>query len=186
MIDPIDDIVTVWDTETTGLLKPEGNDEAIQPHIIEIYAIQVDGNGKILLELNTLIKPPIPIPEFITKINGISNNDVKDSPTFVEVYREVADVFFGSHSSVAHNETFDRGMLINELKRIGKEFHFPYPPISFCTVEQSMHLKGYRLKNSELYKLATGKEIINAHQAKADVLATWESYKWLKSQRRNK
>ena len=61
---------------------------------------------------------------------------------------------------------------------------FPYAPIQFCTLEQSMHIKGHRLKNSELYTIATGKEIENAHQAKADVLATYESYKWLNDQAR--
>jgi DNA polymerase III epsilon subunit-like protein len=177
-------MITIWDTETTGLILPKGNDLSVQPHIIEIYAIQVDDEGKIAKELHTLIKPPISIPGFITKINTISDYDVRDAPVFSEVYKKICEVFFESHTSVAHNESYDRGMLINELKRIGKEFNFPYPPISFCTVEQSMWVKGFRLKNGELYKIATGKEIIDAHQAKNDVLATYESYKWLINKRR--
>ena len=44
-----------------------------------------------------------------------------------------------------------------------------------------MHIRGHRLKNGELYKIATGKELIGAHKAKNDVLATYESYLWLKS-----
>lgn len=174
-------MLVVWDTETTGLLLPKGNDIAVQPHIVEIYALQIKDNGDINNELHLLIKPPIPIPYVTTKIHGISDEDVKDSPTFAEAYQDICGVFFESHTSVAHNESFDRGMLINELTRIGKEFHFPYPPISFCTVEQSMHLRGYRLKNDELYFIATGKHIVDAHQAKNDVLATFESYKWLKN-----
>jgi hypothetical protein len=71
-------------------------------------------------------------------------------------------------------------MLITELQRLGKEYHFPYPPSKFCVIEQSMHLKGYRLKNSELYKLATGKTIEDIHRARADLMATYEIYKWLK------
>ena len=119
-------------------------------------------------------------PGFLEKQIGITNQMVVKAPTFIEIYKKITEVFFRSHTVVAHNLTFDEQVLITELKRIGKEYHFPYPPIKFCTVEQSMHIRGYRLKNSELYKLTTGKEIIGAHRAKNDVLATFESYKWLR------
>lgn len=170
---------TIIDTETTGLLEAEGTDLALQPHLTEIYAMQVDHEGKLIKELETLIKPPIPLPAIITKITGLTDYDLKDAPAFVEVYKDIVEVFFCSHTIVAHNLPFDEGMLINEFKRIGKEYHFPYPPIKFCTVEQSMHVKGHRLKNSELYEIATGKQIVGAHRAKIDVQATYESYKWL-------
>ena len=175
----------ILDTETTGLNKPEGNDLSVQPHMIEIYAMQVKDDGTLVRELDTLIKPPIPIPLELTKhVHGISDFDVKDAPAFVDIYKQLINVFFGSHTAVAHNLSFDLKIIINELKRIGKEYAFPYPPINFCTVEQSMHLKGYRLKNSELYMLATGKEMENAHRAKPDVLALYESYKFLTPKRR--
>jgi len=172
---------TTIDTETTGLIEAEGTDLSLQPFLTEIYAMQTDAEGNIIKEVETLIKPPIPVPAIITKITGITDFDLKDAPTFIEVYKDLVEVFFCSHTMVAHNLSFDEGMLILELQRIGKEHHFPYCPIKYCTVEQSMHLKGHRLKNSELYQIATGKEIVGAHRAKADVLATYESYKWLLS-----
>lgn len=177
-------MITIFDLETTGLRLAEGNDLSVQPYMVEIYAIQVDDNDNIIKEMHQLIKPPIPIPYVTTKIHGISDYDVRNSPTFVEIYKDLCEVFFESHTMVAHNLSYDKGVTIDELKRIGKEYSFPYPPINFCTVEQSMHIRGYRLKNGELYKIATGLEIIDAHQAKNDVLATFESYKWLKSQRK--
>lgn len=170
---------TIFDTETTGLLQAEGTPLSLQPHITEIYALQVDDNGNKFTELSTFVKPPIPIPEFITKITGITDADVADAPTFPQIFRRIVEVFFNSHTIVAHNLSFDEGVLIAEFQRIGKEYHFPYPPIKFCTVEQSMWVKGHRLKNSELYHIATGKEIHCAHRAKNDVLATYDSYKWL-------
>lgn len=175
--------ITVFDQETTGLIKPKGSDLLHQPYLTEIYAMQVDNKGNLIRDFGTLIKPPLPIPSFLEKQIGITNEMVINAPTFLQVYKNIIEVFFCSHTIVAHNLTFDEGVLINELKRIGKEHHFPYPPIKFCTVEQSMHIKGHRLKNSELYTLATGKEIIGAHRAKVDTLATYESYKWLKSQK---
>lgn len=177
-------MITTFDTETTGLTKAAGNDLFAQPHLVEIYAMQTDGAGNLVAEYETLIKPPIPIPKATTKIHGITDYDVRDSPTFAEVYRDIVTVFFGSHTVVAHNLSFDEWMIIYELRRIGKEHHFPYPPIKFCTVEQSLHLKGHRLKNNELYEIATGKELVDAHQAKNDVMATFESYMWLKNQAR--
>ena len=171
-------MITILDFETTGLLKAEGNPLHLQPHIIEVYACQVD-DGKIIKEVETFVKPPMPIPPIITKITGITDFDVKDAPVFSEIYRDLVDVFFGSHTTVSHNVSFDEGVLINELRRMGKQYSFPYSPIKFCTVEQSMHLRGHRLKNGELYKIATGKEIEGSHRAKNDVMATWESYKFL-------
>lgn len=174
------ELATIWDTETTGLLNAIGTDEIIQPFITEIYAMQVDKEGTIIKEIDTLVKPLMPIPKHITKITGIDDYAVKDAPSFFEIYKQLANVFLGSKISVAHNLTFDEGIVINELKRIGKEYHFPYPPIKFCTVERSMHLKGHRLKNGELYELATGMELAGAHRAKADVQATYQSYLWLR------
>jgi len=172
-------MITIFDTETTGLLEAEGNKLSNQPRMIEIYAMQVDRNGKVVREFESYVNPECPIPKHIYKITGITDNDVSNAPIFSEIYRDLINVFFKSHTVVAHNLSFDENILINELKRIEKEFCFPYPPIKFCTVEESLHLKGYRLKNSELYKIATGKELIDAHRAKNDVLATYESYKFL-------
>ncbi len=171
---------TIFDLETTGLREAKGSDQLHQPHIIEIYAMQVDGKGKLIREIDTLIRPPKPVQPHITKITGIDDDMLVNKPSFLQVYKQIMQVFFMSHTIVAHNLSFDEGVLIEELRRIGKEHHFPYPPIKFCTVEQSMHLKGHRLKNSELYEMATGKTLEGAHRAKADVLATYESYKFLK------
>ncbi len=175
---------TIFDFETTGLLKAVGTDIMHQPYITEVYCLQVNEDYEQVKEFHTLVKPPIPIPSFLEKQIGITNEMVSNAPTFLGIYKKIINTFLGSHTAIAHNLTFDEGVLIYELRRIGKEHHFPYPPIKFCTVEQSMWVKGHRLKNNELYKIATGKELEGAHQAKNDVLATFESFKWLKEQNR--
>lgn len=172
--------LVVYDTETTGLLRPEGTPLGLQPFITEFYGAKIDiDTGTILNEIETFVKPPRPIPMLITKLTGISNAMVVDAPTFPQIYRKLCGVFLGAHTQVAHNLGFDFGVLLCELKRMGKQYSFPFPPIQFCTIEQSMHLKGHRMKNGELYEMATGKKIVGAHRAKVDVLATFESYKWL-------
>ena len=170
------------DTETTGLLQPLGTDTKYQPYIVEVCAIRTNDHFQITGEFISFIKPPIPIPEKLTKnVHKISDQMVKNSPIFFSIYRSLCEIFLGCHTFVAHNAPFDIGMLFFELSRIEKICQFPWPPINFCTTEQSLHLKGYRLSLKELYQIATGKEEIeNAHRAKNDVLALIECYKWLR------
>ena len=174
-------MLTIFDTETTGLIKPEGNSIEVQPHIIEIFAIQINEKYEIVNKYYSLIKPPIPIPVELTKhVHHIDDNNVRNAPKFVEIWKNIADVFFESHTVVGHNLKFDIQMLAIELMRIGKELNFPFPPIHFCTIEQSMHIKGHRLKLPELFRIATGKDMEGHHKASNDVMATLECFKHLK------
>ena len=168
------------DLETTGLLKPFSNDLQNQPEIIEICAIKMDSSFEEIDCLEDLLKPSIPITEIITKINGVSNEMVENKKTFPLMYDKLVDFFLGEEIVVAHNCSFDMGVLQCELTRIAKEFNFPWPPKRVCTVEKTFHIKNRRLKLQELYEMATGKsEIINAHRARSDVEALIECYKWL-------
>lgn len=176
---------TVFDLETTGLVQAKGSDIITQPYMTEFFAIKVNSKYEVIKEFETYIKPPIPIPRNIEKMIGITNEMVSNAPTFSDVYRDIVEIFFGSHTVVAHNLAFDEEVLKCELRRIGKEYHFPYPPIKFCTVEQSLNIKGHRLKNGELYRIATGEELIGAHKARNDVMATFESFKWLRRRDEN-
>jgi len=173
--------ITIFDLETTGLVKAKGSDQITQPYITEFFALKINTKDGSKQEFETYIKPPIPIPKFLEKQIGITNQMVANAPTFLDVYKMITKAFFCSHTMVAHNLPFDLEVLRLELARIKKEHQFPYPPIHFCTVEQSMHIKGHRLKNSELYEIATGKKLVDAHKARNDVMATYESYKWLKA-----
>jgi DNA polymerase-3 subunit alpha (Gram-positive type) len=139
-------MITIFDVETTGLVKAKGSDQITQPFITEFFALKVDEKSGKMKEFETYIKPPIPIPAHIEKLIGITNYMVKDSPSFLDVHKMITKAFFCSHTMVAHNLPFDLECLRLELERIGKEHQFPYPPIHFCTVEQSMHIKGHRLK----------------------------------------
>ena len=171
----------VIDTETTGLLQPLGTAIEYQPYIVEICAVRVNDNFQCTGELITLIKPPIPISKQVSKIHGITDAAVETALPFAKIYRPLVDLFLGCHTLVAHNAPFDVTMIDLELCRLDKQRQFPWPPIHFCTVEQSLHLKGHRLKLSELYELATGKsEIAGAHRAENDVAALTECYRWLR------
>ena len=169
------------DTETTGLLKPDAASLNLQPFITEIYAVKLTDNLGFIEDVNTLVKSPIPIPDEVIKISGITNEMVADAPKFIEVYNELVDLFIGERTTVGHNVSFDLGVLWAELARHRLEFHFPWSPIWMCTVEKSMSIKHKRLSLKDLYMLATGHAYEDAHRAKSDVLATIECYQWLET-----
>ncbi len=119
-----------WDTETTGLIKNPGLPLLRQPHIIEIGAVKETGE-----EFSQLINPGILIEPIITKVTGITNDDLKDCPRFSEVLPDFADFVLGTESWVAHNMSFDLGCLVFELRRLGKQDAFPFPPTQIDTIE---------------------------------------------------
>jgi len=165
----------VFDTETTGLLKPDVSDLSQQPSIIEFAVVEIDQSYNRLSEYTTLIHPGCDITPEITKITGITNDMLKGKPKFIDVLSEIAEVFFAKHRVMAHNLPFDWGMLTNELKRVGREFAFPYPPRQECTVQLAADLIfGRRAKMTELYQRVLGKPLAQTHRALDDVNALVE------------
>lgn len=173
-------MIIFTDTETTGLPLPLPAKLELQPHITEIYAALTDDNGNIVKEFETLVNPEVPIPDFITKITGIDNMTVINEPTFNDIHKKLTKFFRKADTLVAHNLSFDKGLFDFEYQRLGFE-KSPLPVNLFCTVEQSMHIKGFRLRLKELHEMVTGlPEIPGAHRAKNDVLAMIKCWKWLK------
>lgn len=173
------------DWETTGLIKPEEIDIKLQPYGIEFYGMRINKNWETVSDFETLLKPPVKIPEFIEKLTGIYNSSVEDAPTFIEVYPDLIELFHGAETLVAHNCSFDRDILKFELMRHDLQFKFPWPHKHVCTVEASFSIRNKRLTISKLHDITTGEPHdtdSNAHRAKDDVLALIECYKWLQDQ----
>lgn len=170
------------DTETTGLNRPEAANEKLQPFITEICAIKCKFDGgdfKIIDEFNSLVRPPIPLPPKITEITGITDEMLENEPTFIEIYKPLAKFFLGTQVIVAHNLAFDAKVIEQELARYDLVTHFPWPPTWHCTIELSMPINSKRMRLGDLYKMATGKKLENAHRARNDVVGMIECYKFL-------
>ena len=174
------DIVFI-DTETTGLVDSLGCELEHQPHMIEICIIKTDSKAKkIIGEFTTLIKPPVEIPYHVTaKVHGIDDYMVRNSPTFEKVFPKIKKIIKGAKTMVAQNLPFDKNMIEIEAERLSIKVKLP--PKLFCTIEQSMHFKGFRLSSAELYDSAKGKKIKGQHRARADVLAMIKYYRKIKS-----
>ncbi|MBD3361114.1 hypothetical protein GF366_04935 [Candidatus Peregrinibacteria bacterium] len=90
------------DLETTGT-------DPVKDKIIEFGAVKFDlkGNKEVL---QFLINPGITLPEIITHITRITNDDLKEKPNFNEKAPEIKE-FIGEHPIIGHNIQFDTGFL---------------------------------------------------------------------------
>jgi len=162
-------MIIIFDTETTGLLLPEGAPLENQPKIIEFAAIKIDEQCNEVDRIEMLINPIMPLPAIITKITGIKDEDLASKPTFDFYVGELIAFFTGVHTVIAHNVSFDMGMLINDLKRATALDQFPMPSRIICTVEATHHLFNKRLNLTKAYRHYTGKDPVEAHRAMQDV-----------------
>lgn len=173
--------IVFFDTETTGLLKSDASEVDEQPYVIEFYGIAYDEAFNKLCEFETFISAPIPLSKEITKITGISENDLAEAPSFISIFPRLCGLFLGSDTMVGHNLSFDTNMLGNELIRIDCLTKFPWPMNHVCTIEKSMSILGHRLSLSKLYALSTDGLAFDAHRARSDVEAMVVCYKWLQT-----
>lgn len=165
--------VVIFDTETTGLLKPSAMPLEKQPKIIELGIVVVE-DGKKTGEYNWLIDPEEQITAEITKITGIKNEDLIGKPKFREILSEIEEVFAGSNYGIAHNAPFDVGMLTNELLRCART-GFPWPEEVLCAVQEYRHeFGGKYCKLVALYEKKMGRPLAQTHRALDDALALYE------------
>ena len=79
-------------------------------------------NGKIIDEFHTLIKPPNNEYNWHTiQVHGINPSDTVNSPNFSGIYNEIKKRIAGK-TVVAHNESFDRNVLIKNMALYGLDY----------------------------------------------------------------
>ena len=150
------------DIETNGGSGDRGR-------ITEIALLRVE-EGEVVEAYQTLINPGSPIPYWITRLTGITNDDVADAPYFDEVAGEIYRILEGA-IFVAHNVRFDYSFVKRQLEALGYTFR----PKLFCTVRMSRALyvehKGHSLeKIIARHGIATDAR----HRAYADAKAIFD------------
>ena len=162
-------IVSIFDTETTGLLYTGLMQDDKQPEIIEFMAVKVDlETGEKIQEWDFLVKPQREIPEEVVRITSIDDSMVKDADPFAMHVVDVREALENSEAVIAHNLSFDKEMIDLEMARCGMKLKWPR---LICTVEQTMCLKGYRINLTDLHKELFNVPFQNAHRARSDVEA---------------
>ena len=159
----------LFDTETTGLIENHTLALDKQPSVIEFFGCLADlKTGKIISSVDTLIKPPKPVSGEVTKITGLTNDDLANAPTFLEVQDKIFPALEGAPIIIAHNLSFDKEMMELEAERLSRKIKWPR---LICTVEQTVALKGFRLSLSALHEHLFNETFTGAHRARVDVEA---------------
>ena len=124
-------------------------------------------NGKITDTLSFLIQPPIPNDWFHSgniKVHGIRPSDVDGAPTAQEAIRMML-AFIGVDTLIAHNASFDMGVLRSTAAHIGEPLPQLHYACSLAISRKTYNLESYRL-NAVAY--AVGHEEFDHHDALAD------------------
>ena len=152
-----------FDLETTGI-------NTVLDRIVEISMLKILPSGE--QDIKTLkINPTIPIPKEVTKIHGISDEDVKDAPTFKEVAKDVAKFMEGADLAGYNMLRFDVPMLVEEFLRV--DINFDVDNKKLIDAQRIFYLMEPRTLTAAL-KFYCNKELTDAHSAEADTIATFE------------
>lgn len=155
--------LAVIDLETTGT-------NVATDRIIEIAIIKVFPDRTIQSKVKR-VNPGMPIPAVSTAIHGITDDDVKDCPTFKQMANELRQFLDNCDMAGYNSNRFDIPLLVEEFLRI--ELDFDVADRRFVDVQKIFHLMEKRTLGAA-YKFYCDKQLDNAHSAEADAMATFE------------
>ena len=149
------------DLETTGI-------NLSSDRIIEIAIIKIlPDNSRVVKR--RLINPEMNIPESSTNIHGITNDMVKDAPTFRQVGNEIKQFLENCDLGGYNSNRFDIPLLMEEFLRADMEVDLSdRKMIDVQHIFYSMEPRTL----SAAFKFYCGQELVNAHSAEADISAT--------------
>lgn len=158
--------IVFFDLETTGV-------NVNSDRIVEICILKVSPDGT--EETKTwLVNPERAIPKETTEIHGISDDDVKDKPTFNEIAKTVATMVEGCDMAGFNSNRFDVPLLAEEFLRADVDIDMRKR--KFIDVQTIFHKNEPRTLVAA-YKFYCQEDLTNAHSAEADVKATYEVLK---------
>lgn len=155
----------VFDLETTGL--------GFKDKIVEIALIKIYPDGK-EETYTTRVNPGIPIPPEATSIHGITNDDVKDCPSFKEIAPKLFEIFRGCDLAGYNSNKFDLPMLDEEFASAG--INSGFSDVKHIDVQNIFHKMERRTLEAAM-EFYCNKKLDNAHSAFADTRATYEVLK---------
>lgn len=158
--------VVVLDLETTGM-------NVATDRIVEIALLKINidnSEEEKLLRIN----PEIPIPFEVTQIHGITDEDIKDKPTFKEVAKTLAKFIEGCDLCGFNSNRFDIPLLAEEFLRADVDIDLKKH--KFIDVQAIFH-KMEKRTLAAAYKFYCNKKLVDAHSAMADTKATYEVLK---------
>ena len=160
--------LVVFDLEATGL-------DLVNDRIIQISYVKVSPGDKEGEEerKSIFVTPGKPIPAFVQQLTGITDDMVKDAPTFKQLAKQLPDSFIGCDFAGFNSDRFDVPMLAEEFLRAGIDFDF-----SKCRLidAQNIFHKREPRNLAAAYRFYTGHKMeddFRAHRADQDAEATY-------------
>ncbi len=157
--------IVFFDLETTGI-NPSTD------RIVEISLLKVMPNGS-EIHKTYRINPEIPIPPKATEIHHISNEDVKNCPTFKMIAKELIEFIKDADLAGYNSNKFDVPLLSEEFLR--NDIDFDLKNRNFIDV-MNIFMKKEPRNLEAAYKFYCNKELIDAHSALSDTKATYEVF----------
>ena len=158
--------IVFFDLETTGV-------DTAKDRIVEISMVKVMPDGEEIIKTRR-INPQMHIPEDATAVHGITDEDVKDAPTFAQIAKSLSQFIEGCDFGGFNSNRFDLPMLVEEFLRAGVDVDFKKR--KFIDVQNIFHKMEQRTLVAA-YKFYCDKELDGAHSAEADTKATYEVLK---------
>lgn len=158
--------ICFFDLETTGT-------NISKDRIVEISIHKVFPNGE-EKTFTFKVNPTIPIPAETTAVHGITDEMVKDAPTFKELAHEVHNIIKDSDLAGFNSNRFDIPLLAEEMLRA--EVDFDMGNRNAIDVQNIFHKMEQRTLVAA-YKFYCDKDLTDAHSAEADTIATYEILK---------
>ncbi|MBP6436323.1 MAG: 3'-5' exonuclease [Paludibacteraceae bacterium] len=158
--------IVFFDLETTGT-------NIVSDRIVEIAYLKIYPNGNEESK-RYLVNPEMPIPQEVTAIHGISDEDVKNEPVFKELAKIIAKDIEGCDLAGYNSVRFDLPLLAEEFLRANVDIDLAKRKM--IDVQVIFHKMEQRTL-SAAYKFYCNSELTNAHTAEADTRATYEVLK---------
>ena len=155
-----------FDLETTGV-------DTSKDRIVEISMIKIMPDGEEITKTRRL-NPEMHIPEEATSVHGITDEDVKDCPTFRQVAKSLEQFITGCDFGGFNSNRFDLPLLVEEFMRAGLDVDLKRR--KFVDVQNIFHKKEQRTLVAA-YRFYCDKDLTDAHAAEADTRATYEVLK---------
>ncbi|MBR1994523.1 MAG: 3'-5' exonuclease [Alistipes sp.] len=158
--------IVFFDLETTGV-------DTAKDRIVEISMIKIMPDGEEIVKTRRL-NPEMPIPAEATAVHGITDEDVKDEPTFTQIAKSLAQFIQGCDFGGFNSNRFDLPVLVEEFLRAGVDVDLKRR--RFIDVQNIFHKMEQRTLVAA-YKFYCDKNLEDAHSAEADTRATYEVLK---------
>ena len=138
--------------------------------IVEIAILKILPDGS-RTKKRKIINPQQPIPQVCIDIHGITDEMVKDAPTFKQVAQELKQFLDGCDLACYNAYRLDIPMLVEEFIRAGVDFDMKGRKV--VDVQKIFHQMEQRTL-SAAYKFYCNKTLEGAHGAEVDAAATEE------------